>query len=175
MEPGDFLLVQTHHLVSWLIRFGQRGYGPECAKWNHVALYVGGGKIVEALTGGVVLSDVGKYPAKDVRVISIEAQLPGGLVVDALTSNPVEAATSAMRGNAAAFARSCVGESYGFVTILAIALKVLTRGRLGFGVQGTSICSGLVARSLERLGYNWNPWDAAELTPAYLAKSFGVV
>lgn len=75
-----------------------------------------------------------------------------------------------MYGNTCAYARSCVGESYGWATIAAIGLKALTKGKFQFGVQGTSICSGLAAQSLERLGYNWNPWDAAELTPAYLAE-----
>jgi hypothetical protein len=75
-----------------------------------------------------------------------------------------------MRANATSFARSCVGERYGWLTIAAIAVKVLTRGRLDFGIQGTTICSGLAARCAERLGYNWNPFDPAELTPAYLAK-----
>jgi hypothetical protein len=76
-----------------------------------------------------------------------------------------------MRHNAASFARSCVGEAYGWGTIGALAVKALTKGRIDFGVQGTSICSGLAARSLERLGYNFNPYDPAELTPAYLAKN----
>ena len=76
-----------------------------------------------------------------------------------------------MRSNASMFARTCVGEKYGWATIAAIAVKTLTKGRIDFGIQGTSICSGLAARSLERLGYNFNPWDPAELTPAYLAKN----
>lgn len=167
MQPGDFLLVQTHHFVSRLIRLGQRGYGREFARWNHVALYVGDGKIVEALTSGVVLSPLSKYPSSDVLAVEVKP-LDAGTV----TTASALSAAGVMRSNAVAFARSCVGEHYGWATIAAIAVKVLTRGRLDFGVQGTSICSGLVARSLERLGYDWNPWDPAELTPAYLAKTF---
>ncbi len=159
MELGDVLLVHTNHLVSRLIRFGQRGYGPEYARWNHVCLFVGEGQIVEALTKGVVLSPADKYPESDVRVVEVKA--PG------LATAGCE---KAMRVNAAAFARSCIGEEYGWATIAAIALKVLTRGKFQFGVQGSSICSGLCARALERLGYDFNPWDPAELTPAFLAK-----
>lgn len=162
MSPGDFLLVQTHHFASRLIRFGQRRYGREFARWNHVALYVGNGELVEALTSGICLSPVHKYPASDVQLVEVAASPTGGGAATEID----------MRLNAVAFARSCVGESYGWTTILCIALKALTRGRLQFGVQGTSICSGLVARSLERLGYVWTPWDPAELTPAYLAKTF---
>jgi uncharacterized protein YycO len=162
MEPGDFILVKTHHLASRLIRFGQRGYGHDAAQWNHVALYVGDGEIVEALTSGVCLSAADKYPAEDVRVVGVHPRRAG--------DTPGQG--SEMRLNAADFARSCVGEHYGWPTIAAIAVKVLTKGRVDFGISGTSICSGLAARALERLGYDWNPYDPAELTPAYLAKTF---
>ncbi len=156
MVEGDYILVRTEHLVSRLIRWGQRGYGKDAAQWNHVALYVGDGMMVEALTNGVCLSPVDKYPASDVRHVS--AQGDDGLPTDR------------ERAHAVAFAKSCVGERYAYVTIACIALKVLTKGRLQFGVQATSICSGLVARSLERIGMDFNPYDPAELTPAYLAK-----
>lgn len=156
-KPGDILMVRTNHFVSKLIRFGQRGYGKNAAQWNHVAIYVGNGEIVEALTKGVVCSYASKYPSSDVRIISVHCRRGYYWEAD-----------SAMRSNAVDFARSCVGEKYGFLTILAIAIKTLTKGKLDFNVQGTNICSGLAARSLERMGYNFNPYDPAELTPAFL-------
>ena len=167
LNPGDLLLIKTHHLVSKLIRFGQRGYGPEAAAWNHVAIYIGNGEIVEALTNGVVRGYSSKYTSSDVRVFRVKAKVADTKVVflDDDTWTIIE---NAMRANAASFAISCVGEKYGFLTIFAIACKVLTKGKIDFNLQGTSICSGLAARSLERLGYNWNPWDPGELTPAYL-------
>lgn len=160
MQPGDLLLVRTEHFAAKLIRFGQRGYGKPASEWNHVAVCVGKGELVEALTTGVALSSENKYRASETRWIKAIAY--GSL-------NPL--AEKAMRHNAASFARSCVGESYGWWTIAALAIKALTKGRIDFGVQGTSICSGLAARSLERLGYNFNPNDPAELTPAYLAET----
>ena len=160
-------MVRTNHFVSKLIRFGQRGYGKNAAQWNHVAIYIGNGEIVEALTKGITRGFASKYPASDVRVISTIPKMYGGyapldnterlLVIDNI-----------LRANAANFAESCVGEKYGFLTILAIAVKTLTKGKIDFNVQGTNICSGLAARSLERMGYNFNPYDPAELTPAYL-------
>lgn len=162
LQPGDFLLVRTDHFVSKLIRIGQRSYGAEYAQWNHVALYVGGDTIVEALTGGVVRSSLDKYPASSVRRVPMRS----------VRVSWDHEADRHMRENAASFALSCVHESYGWMTIAAIALKTLTKGRWNFGVQGTSICSGLVARSLERMGHNFNPDDPSELTPAYLAKMF---
>lgn len=162
MQPGDLLLVRNDHFVSKLIRFGQRSYGKEAAQWNHVAVYIGNGEIVEALTKGVVRGFASKYPAKDVRVLLTKPRVR--------TSQPFERLTTEeeMRNNAAQFAISCTGEKYGFLTIFAIACKVLTKGKIDFNLQGTSICSGLAARSLERQGYDWNPYDPAELTPAYL-------
>jgi cell wall-associated NlpC family hydrolase len=153
-EPGDFLLIKTHHFASRLIRFGQRGYPEADRQWNHVALYVGDGKIVEALTKGVVISFASKYLAADVQLVHP-------------TGSPEE------RCHAAAFATSCAGEKYGWLTIANLAVKVLTKGKIDLSHEGTTICSGLVARSLERMGYNFNPYDPAELTPAYLAKELG--
>lgn len=166
LAPGDVLLVKTHHFASRLIRFGQRGYPPADRVWNHVAIVVSETKIVEALTKGVVVSAIDKYPQKDVRAIVVKAKNWNGPRAPE-TYEPV------MRANAAAFAHLRIGEGYGWATIAAIAVKVLTKGRVDFGISGTSICSGLVAQGLERLGYDWNPWDPAELTPAYLAKALG--
>lgn len=158
--PGDILLVRTDHLVSRLIRLGQRigGYTREESRWNHVAVCVGGGQIVEALTHGVERTDVARYRPE---------QLCEVYAIPHATSI---AAADDMRQNAVRFALSCVGERYGFLTILAVAVKALTGGRLDFGLSGTHICSGLAARSLERLGYVFEPWDPEELTPAYLAR-----
>ncbi len=157
MKPGDILFIKTNHFVSRLIRFGQRDYGPKASQYNHCAVYIGNAEMVEALTKGVVRSPISKYPASDVRIMSSLKSSLRPTVCDDL-----------LRANASSFARSCVGESYGFLTIAAIAVKVLTKGEIDFGIQGTSICSGLCARSLERLGYNFSPYDPAELTPAYL-------
>ena len=162
--PGDIVLVRTNHFVSRLIRFGQRDYGPEASRWNHCAVYTGNGEIVEALTQGVVISRLDKYPVCDTKILA-------ALAHGASTAMPMMAETQSwldMRANAVSFAKSCVGESYGFLTIAAIAVKVLTKGKINFNLQGTSICSGLGARTWERFGYNFNPFDPAELTPAYL-------
>lgn len=167
LKPGDLLLVRTNHFVSKLIRFGQRGYGKDAAQWNHVAIYIGNGEIVEALTSGIVRGYASKYPSSDVRALVSKAKVADAKVV-LLGDNTWEILENAMRANAAAFAISCVGEKYGFLTIVAVAFKVLTKGKIDFNIQGTNICSGLAARSLERLGFNFNPYDPAELTPAYL-------
>jgi uncharacterized protein YycO len=165
IQPGDILMVRTNHFVSKLIRFGQRGYGKPASEWNHCGVCVGNFEIVEALTTGVVRSPISKYPTADVRILSVK---PCAIVNGEHQGEYSKLADEAMRRNAVNFARSCVGEKYGFLTIFAIAVKVLIKGKIDFNIQGTSICSGLAARSLERLGYNFQPFDPAELTPAYL-------
>ena len=62
-----------------------------------------------------------------------------------------------------------VGNQYGYVTIVSIALGLLTSGRLTFGLSGTEICSGL-ARMLERGTYSWV--DPPSAMPADLARFF---
>jgi hypothetical protein len=166
-KPGDIIMVRTNHFVSKLIRFGQRGYGKNAAQWNHVAIYIGNGEIVEALTTGITRGFASKYPSNDVRVISTISKMYGGEAPFHDTER-LGVIDNVLRANAANFAVSCVGEKYGFLTILAIAVKTLTKGKIDFNLQGTNICSGLAARSLERMGYNFNPYDPAELTPAYL-------
>jgi uncharacterized protein YycO len=158
MQQGDLLLVRTNHFASRLIRFGQRSYGKPASEWNHVAVSVGNGQLVEALTAGVVLSPEDKYPPSATRVITVT---PYGSLM------PL--AGNAMRHNSASFARNQVGLKYGWATICCIAMKVLVKGRWNFSVSGTEICSGLAAQSLERLGYDWTPNDPGELTPAFLA------
>lgn len=166
---GDFVLVQTDHFASKLIRFGQRRYGKDAAQWNHAALYVGEvygiHSIVEALTSGVVLSRLDKYPSDKIKIIRTSSRTRAWWRHEPQGQSDLD-----MRASASRFALNCVGEKYGWMTIASIAVKVLTKGRIDFGIQGTTICSGLVARSLERMGYDFKPWDPAELTPAYLAR-----
>jgi uncharacterized protein YycO len=157
LRYGDIIMVRTNHFMSKLIRFGQRDYGPEASRWNHCAVYIGNFEIVEALTSGVVRSPLNKYPTTDTRVLNP--------LKSSLRPN---ACDELLRANAVSFALSCIGEKYGFLTIFAIACKVLTKGKIDFNLQGTSICSGLSARACERYGFNFNPFDPAELTPAYL-------
>ena len=71
------------------------------------------------------------------------------------------------------FARYCRDHQYGYLTIVSLTLSLATGSRLSFGVDGQEICSGLVARALERAGeiFPEEPWHA---TPAGLAKFYGV-
>jgi hypothetical protein len=75
---------------------------------------------------------------------------------------------------AATFARSCVGAQYGWVSIVSITISLITGGRFAFAIDGQLICSGLVARSLERTTAIFKH-DPARIMPAELAEIYAAV
>jgi uncharacterized protein YycO len=160
-RSGDFILTHGSHWTSQLIRFGQalrfRGKDRKYAYWNHAALIVGSnGEIIEALgpTPGVVEQNVSKYTPREYTMVRVKA-------------SPED------RDEAASFARSCVGEEYGALTITSIALSLITGTRFSFGFEGQMICSGLVARALERTRAIFKK-EPSHIMPADLAKAYRV-
>ncbi len=160
-QPGDFILTHGDAWTSRLIRFGQRlrirGRDAVFAYWNHAAMVVSAkGDLVEALGGGVSRTNASKYRGTDYHVIDTAA-----ITVD--------------RDEAVAFASWCADEQapYGFVTLVSIAWTLLTGAKFSFFVDGSEICSGLVARCQERTGAIFNR-DPVHIMPADLAKYFEV-
>jgi len=156
---GDFVLTHGSQWTSWLIRAGQalRYYG-DSRKYtygNHAAIFSDdAGHIIEALGAGVVERHISVYDPADYHVVLLRmADLDRDQVVE--------------------FARYCRDHQYGYLTIVSLTLSLATGSRLSFGVDGQEICSGLVARALERAGeiFPEEPWHA---TPAGLAKFYGV-
>jgi len=159
LEPGDFILTHGAELFSQLIRFGQqlRFHGADnvYTYWNHAALVVSAdGTIVEALGTGVARRSIDEYANTQFTVVRIEA-------------------SSVDRAEAAAFAERCVGLEYGYTTIVSIGLSLLTGGNFNFGFSGQMICSGLVARALERTTAIFAQ-DPSHVMPAELAKIYEV-
>ena len=159
-SPGDFLFTHGTSWTSRLIRFGEkiRYWGPDkkFTRWNHVAIFINeGGDIIEALGGGVQQRNIAVYRQTEYHVVHLEN------VVDVNRVHEVE------------FARACLNDHYGWLTIVSIALSLLTGSKLGFGVDGQEICSALVARCLERTGEIF-PTDPWHIMPADLAKYFNV-
>ncbi len=158
-QPGDFMLT---HGVEWtdrLIRFGQRlrfrGADAPYAHWNHCAIFADAeGGIIEALAQGVAQRNIALYHGTEYTVVSIQASLED-------------------RQQAVTFAEKCVGEAYGWLTIVSIAWTLLTGGRFSFAIDGQQICSGLVARAEER---TWAIFDRdpAHIMPADLARYYQV-
>jgi len=158
-QPGDFILTHGEEWTSRLIRFGQslryRGASAKYTYWNHTALLVDDqGSIVEALGTGVAQRSIHDYDPTQYTVVRIDA-------------------TDADRAEAAAFARSTIKAEYGWITIVSIAISLVTGGKFAFAIDGQLICSGLVARSLERTTAIFKH-DPARIMPAELAEIFHV-
>jgi hypothetical protein len=157
---GDFILTHGTSWTSRLIRFGQklRYRGPDkiFTHWNHAAIFINErGDIIEALGAGVQQRNIAVYRDTEYHTIHLEN------VIDANRIHEVE------------FAQACLKEHYGWLTIVSIALSLLTASKFGFGLDGQEICSALVARCLERTGEIF-PTDPWHMMPADLAKYFDV-
>ncbi len=160
-KPGDFILTHGNTFFSKLIRFGQhirfRGQDSKYDWWNHAAMIISeDGDIIEALGAGVCRSKLSKYKPTEFHIISID-----------------QIVAPDDRNQAVKFAEWCDGMPYGWVTIISIAISLLTGGKFNFGFDGQAICSGLVARALERTNAIFNR-SPSHIMPADLAKYFEV-
>jgi uncharacterized protein YycO len=159
-SPGDFLLTHGNSGSSGLIRLGQRmryqGSSAKFAHWSHAALFVDeNGMIVEAMEPGVQERDVRVYRDTEYHVVHL---------TDASAED---------RNHAVAFAMHCLNDHYGILTDISLFFTLLTGTKIFFGVDGQMICSGLVARALERTGAIFQ-YDSWHLLPADLAEAFNV-
>ncbi|HYU81450.1 MAG TPA: hypothetical protein VFA31_01800, partial [Candidatus Polarisedimenticolia bacterium] len=134
--PGDFILTHGGEFFSRVIQFGQglrfSGKDRPYTYWNHSALIVSAdGALIEALGPGIRRNTLADYRGTQYTVVHIEA-------------------SDEDRKEMVAFAEHWVGGRYDWATIVSITLSLLTGAKLSFGFAGQLICSGLVARALER-------------------------
>jgi uncharacterized protein YycO len=160
-DPGDFILTHGSAFYSKLIRFGQRlrfrGNNRKYAWWNHAAMIVSDtGDLIEALGPGVEKTHIDKYKLTEYHLVRL-----GSLAVHRDRQQVVD------------FAAWSVGEKYGWSTIVSIAFALLFGGRFNFGIDGQTICSGLVARALERTNAIFDR-TPSHIMPADLARYFKV-
>ena len=154
-EPGDFLLVHGHTIISRLIQFGEWLRFRAGDRWTHMATLETSDTIIEAVAQGVVRTPLAFYDSYD-RVLD-RSRLDGHDVPQTVT-----------------FLRSCLGQPYGVLTFIGIALRILTPGRgLWLGLNGTEICSGLGMQAQTR-GWVIPAVDPASMTPAEVAELYGV-
>jgi uncharacterized protein YycO len=162
---GDFILTHGDAWTSKLIRFGQRlrihGDDRRYTHWNHAAVITSdSGDLIEALGAGVTRTHISKYTAKELHLVRVGA-------------SPED------RKQTVDFARWAAGltggprHRYGFLTIVSIAYTLLTGGKFTFAIDGEAICSGLVARAMERTGAIFNR-TPTHVMPADLAKYYDV-
>lgn len=158
-RPGDFILTHGTAWTSLLIQWGQKlrihGDDSTYTYWNHAAIFVDdGGGIIEALGAGVCERNISVYQPKEYHVVRITASAED-------------------REEAVTFARTCLDEQYAWTTIVSIAVSLITGAKFSFGFDGEQICSGLVARALERTWAIFNR-EPSHIMPADLAKYYQV-
>jgi hypothetical protein len=158
-RPGDFILTHGAEFFSRLIQIGQRlrytGADQRYTYWNHTALIVSeDGAIVEALGIGVRRNTLAEYDHTQYTVVHIQA-------------------SEEDRTEATAFAEHWIGAKYDWATIASIGVSLLTGAKFSFGFAGQLICSGLVARALERTTAIFEE-EPSHVMPAGLAKMFAV-
>lgn len=153
--PGDFILCHRRGPASAFIRWGERIRFRSGARWSHAAYIETPDTIIEALGRGVVRNPLHVY--RDIEYVLVHTYL-----------SPEDLA------QATAFVHTCLGQHYGFMIDAGIGLRFLMPGRgLWFGMNGTEICSGLVAQAQTRGWANF-PRNPASISPAELAEAYGV-
>lgn len=157
LEVGDIVLTHRKGFISGCIRFGQRlrfkGANRWFAKWSHAALVISPeGDIVEALTRGITHSHLSKYDGVEYIVIHTG-------------TNPLD------QREILKFAGAELGAAYGWLTILCLALGLVTGTKFTFGYGRSQICSGFVACAMERAGEVF-PRAPEDVMPADLAHHY---
>jgi hypothetical protein len=158
IEPGDAILARTKGFYGAMIRFGQRLRWKN-TKTNHVALVVGFDAHGEPLCAQM---------AKRGQIVRVRDIAPGGKLY------LIKAPTGIDRQRAVDFGKRCEGIKYGVLTIICIAINILSPRpfRIDFREDDTLICSALVARAWEHGGWLC-PTDPFQITPAELEVQFG--
>lgn len=152
--PGDFFLVcdWNEDFLGRLIRAGERvQFGNvDATRWSHSGMIVSvDGDIVEAEAAGIQRNNISKYQNADLYVVHPDA-------------------STEQRDLAVAQAISYVGDNYGIVDFISLALQCLFGWKLTVLWDQQFICSGLVARCTEKyiVGY---PKAPENMMPAALA------
>jgi hypothetical protein len=142
-SPGDFSLHRAAATkgrdgatttLGKLIQAGERTrYGnSDYARWTHSALIVSeDGDICEALEKGVTRDNISKYRGTDYLIVHVVA-------------------SDVQRQLACGFAESRVGDRYGVLNFVGLAIQSLFGWNLSVQMDGQFICSGLVARATEK-------------------------
>lgn len=150
-QPGDVLCTQITGDVGRLIRFGQWLNGDGFADFEHCAIYIGNGQIVEAEPGGARIAELTEYDQRAVAWLRCPPQF-GEAVAEA--------------------ARGLVGTPYSFLDYLAIALHrfhIPAPGLRKFiASRKHEMCSALADLAAMLGGWHWyddGRWEGY-VTPA---------
>ena len=158
-EPGDFILTHRKRFISRMIRVAQKIRGRErrYSYWSHAAIIIDrDGSLVEAETKGVVISPLSKYQPAEYHLVHLG-----------------DSADERDRQQVAAFARTLVGQPFGFLDMASVTLSLLTGAKVNISYESHLMCSALVARALERTSALFED-EPAHMLPADLARYYGV-
>jgi hypothetical protein len=145
--PGDIVLVRDYSgqgdlIGNLILAGGQARHGSAFA--THCAGIVSPtGELVEALENGVAQSHIAKYASNKTLIVHF----------DAPASDP-------RRAFAVRFWQAAVGEGYGNVGFVSLAISVLFNIKAGVDVNKMPICSQLASRGAESLtvaGWDYPP------------------
>jgi uncharacterized protein YycO len=160
-KPGDFILTHEKGWHNALIVWGQslkyRGKNRKYNRWSHAAIIVSEqGNLIEAVGSGVRKNHLDNYKDTEYHLVKIDAY-----------------ADDRDRARMVKFAEACLHHKYGYWNIASIALSLLLGTNISFAFDGQTICSGLVARALERTDVIFKK-SPTHIMPADLAYYFKV-
>ena len=150
-RPGDYIVVRTHGIVGALIRLVTR------SGYNHAAVVVEDGQVVEAEPGGARLRPLSEYDGYQ------------------MLANTAEPTLAEERAKVVAYARAVVARPYNYdadfvdgLEHLGLRWRLLARFAAG---RKAVMCSQLVADAGAAAGLNWRCGKAttAEVVPGDLA------
>jgi hypothetical protein len=154
LSPGDVGWASQKGWINRIIKWAQHrkyGSGP-ASHYNHVYLITGwNGELIQANGSGMGKGHVSDYAGQDV----------------AYRRPPYKPLSNQYDASAAMQELLMSHSSYGFLTIVSVALSLLTGTKLRFGLSGQEICSGAVAYALTRANIDIGP-DGFFDTPADL-------
>lgn len=151
--PGSIALFHSKGFLGKLIRFGERIRGKKGTYWNHAGVIIDeAGNTVEALGHGVMNDELG---TRDFTIL-----------------NPADM-SDLQRAKVVTFAKSCLGDHYGYLTIVSIGVDLVIRSRFSFRNGKSLICSELAARALEHGSWICPKLDTSHVMPSDLDKWLG--
>jgi len=114
LSPGDFILAHRHHVLAGLISLAEkrrfRGADAVYAHWSHSAVVESGAHVIEAEAGGIVRSPISKYRDDEYHLVRLDGEID-----------------AAGRERATAYAKSRLGEGFGYLDMLGLAIYLRRR------------------------------------------------
>ena len=165
MAAGDVILFHrpTFGLMTSLIHLTTR------SRWNHVALDIGDGKMVEATSSGV---RVNRIASQDEMLVVRGALNPAAALCSGGPDRTLQYFGPRTLETVLAFGAARVGWRYGYLNAFMCGLRHVFPG-LTVKAPDTIICSELVAEALERAGHDFGK-DSANVSPGDVAEHFSV-